>query len=131
MLEWYHMLDFYQKRKLKNVLHSHITLVVLLLLLIPLVISVHERYQVERDMAARRAEIEDELDALRARKTTLEERVNYLQDDRGIESEIRRHFDVAKEGEQVVIIIDEEENVPATTTTTRLPLPAPWWMFWR
>ena len=125
------MLDFYQKRKLKNVLQSHITLVILLLLLIPLLLSVHERYQMEREMAAKRAEIEVELNELRARKASLEETVLYLQDERGIESEIRRHFDVAKEGEQVVIIIDEEE-IPALATTSEPRLePSPWWMFWR
>lgn len=127
------MLTFYQKRKLKEFIHSWLVLLLLILISIPLSISVYERYNVEREMASRRAAIEVEKEALSNRKQVLEERVEYLKDDRGIEAEIRRHFDVAKEGEQVVIILEDEIENEATVGTMEDEAPkiAPWYMFWR
>jgi len=78
---------------------------------------------IERDMSSRRAVAEEELNELLDRKAGLEGKVEYLREERGIESEIRKHFDVAKEGEQVVVLLDDERNdkrndktEPATTT---------------
>lgn len=125
------MLSFYQKRKWKNFLHSKFVLLALVLLCIPLGISVFERYQVEREMAERRLEMEAERTALELRKAKLNERVRYLEDERGVEAEIRRHFDVAKEGEQVVIIYDDETKSAVATSGKPAPSPEPWYMFWR
>ena len=123
------MLDFYQKRKLKSIANSPLTLVVVLLICVPVGMSVYERYTVEREMAERREEMEADRQELLERKESLEERVEYLEDERGIESEIRRNFDVAKEGEQVVIILEEDATA---TVSPPEPLPEPpWWMFWR
>lgn len=47
------------------------------------------------------------------RKEALEDRVSYLNNDQGMEAEIRRHFDVALPGEQVVVIVGEEEATTA------------------
>ncbi|MEM9336590.1 MAG: septum formation initiator family protein [Patescibacteria group bacterium] len=120
-----------QKQQWRNFTRSKILLAVLVLLTIFSVRSVYERYTVERDMAARRAAIEAELSELEARRAALSERVDYLSNERGIEAEVRRQFDVAREGEQVVIILDDTEPLPeiagaATTTTPERP----WYRFW-
>jgi hypothetical protein len=60
-------------------------------------------------MAEKRGEKEEELKALEARANALDDRVDHLLDDRGIEEELRNRFDVAKVGEQVVIIVDDED----------------------
>lgn len=60
-------------------------------------------------MAARKEEQEEELEALQQRAQALEANVDHLMDERGIEEELRNRFDVAKEGEQVVIILDDED----------------------
>ena len=88
---------------------SRITLGVMLSVCVALVFSVYDRYVIERKMSERRADKEAELQLLEERKTDLEERVEYLSDERGVEAEIRRHFDVAKEGEQVVVLIEDEQ----------------------
>ena len=75
-----------------------------------LVFSVYERYVIEREMAERRREAETELTELKKRKAELEAKVEYLGNEEGIEAEIRTHFDVAREGEQVVIIVDDTES---------------------
>ena len=54
--------------------------------------------------------------------------MEYLSGERGIEEEIRKHFDVAKEGEQVVIIVDKEEE--ELTPTELIEEVKPWYQFW-
>ena len=68
---------------------------------------------------------------LQDRKDSLEEQVQYLSDDRGIEAEMRRQFDVALEGEKVVVILDEKkENVEPLATST-VETEKKWYQFWR
>jgi cell division protein FtsB len=84
-------------------------------------------------MAAREVESKAELQVLEERKAKLEEKVEYLSNERGIEAEMRRNFDVALDGEQVVIILDKKETesliepLDAPTKTDE----APWYYFWR
>lgn len=105
------MFDFYEKRKIRSLLYSKITIGIILVFAILVFISVYERYQVERLMAERRTTTELELKALETRATSLEEKVDHLENQRGLEEEIRTRFDVAREGEQVVIILDGKEEV--------------------
>lgn len=93
-------------------------LALLLIVVALLASSVFNRYTIERDMAARRAATESELEALNERKTVLEEKVEYLRDDRGVEAEIRKHFDVARAGEQVVVLLDGEPEAAESLTET-------------
>lgn len=125
------MLQFYQKRSLLNWCHSPLVLVLLAGACIWLAISVFERYTIEREMAARRAVAEADVAALEARKSALEERVQYLSHERGIEAEMRRNFDIAKPGEEVVIILDNSEEPPSDLTPPlTAPTPRPWYKFW-
>ncbi len=83
-------------------------------------------------MAARRAEAEADLATLQVREAELKDKVEYLESERGMEAEMRRNFDVAQPGEQVVIILDEEESdsaiKPLTAPDEDTP---PWYIFWR
>lgn len=99
-----------------------------------LAISVYERFTVERDMAARLQRAQEEQRALEERRTELETRVDDLTGERGVETEIRRNFDVAKEGEQVVVIVDDEsdaEEVSDPDVESAASSSAPWYQFWR
>lgn len=116
MVKYYHMFDFYEKRKIRGLLYSKLTLGILLVLILLLGRSVYERYQVAQQMEEKRLETTAELNELEQRAAVLEGKVEYLEKDRGKEEELRGRFDAAKEGEQVVIIVDEEEN------TNQLPL---------
>jgi cell division protein FtsB len=94
--------------------------------------SAFGRYQTAVEMGERRLIIEQEAAALEARRDDLMKQVEYLSDDRGIEAEIRRQFDVAREGEKVVVIVESEaEEAPLTipvdsTSTTEKR----WYEFW-
>ena len=72
-----------------------------------------ERYTIADMMSDRREAVEQEAAALETQKEALEAQVQYLRDDRGIEAEMRRQFDISLPGEEVVVILEDEE---ATST---------------
>lgn len=125
------MLDFYQKRKLRAIANSRITQGILVLVVGFLLWNAFERYTVAQMMADRRIEVEQTAATLQARKESLEAEVRYLQDERGIEAEMRRQFDIALPGEEVVVIVeDDEENLIQPLATTTVEAEADWWPFW-
>lgn len=113
------MFDFNEKRKIRAWLYSKTMIVILLIPIGFLSMSVFERYQKERDTREVRAERSAELAEIEVHAAALEAKVEAALSDRGIEEEIRTRYDVAKEGEQVVIIIDDEEeqNEPQAETS--------------
>ncbi len=126
------MLQFYQKRSWRTVLYSPLALGILGVLCVLLGYAVYDRYIIARDMELRRIAEEQVLFELQEQKTQLQEKVQYLSNERGIEAEMRRNFDIALPGEQVVIILDEKEGeemaplppMPVPTTTRA------WYQFW-
>jgi cell division protein FtsB len=127
------MFDFYQKRKLRGFVNSPLTKGVLLVLVLLMAVSAFQRFQIAREMHDRRQEAETDVEELRQQKSELEGKVKYLSDERGIEAEMRRQFDVALPDEQVVVIVDSNENTaskPTTTPSDGDSNPA-WYQFWR
>ena len=123
-------MDFKRKRLVRNLIFSYLTIAVLGVLIVLLAMSVFERFTVEREMAVRRAEAEAELKALKLRAAALESQVEYLEDERGMEAEIRNRFDVVKEGEQVVIILDDGSEEAEERPDTVPVEDRPWYKFW-
>ncbi len=124
--------DFYQRRKLKTALAAPITRVLLFVLVIMMSWSAFTRYQIASDMDGRRASAERELNDLKVKKDSLSKQVQYLKDDRGIEAEMRRQFDVALDNEQVVVIVEPETDETNTAQSTYKKVEDPaWYMFWR
>lgn len=115
----------------QKVLFSRLTLLLLLLASAGLTFAVHDRFVVEREMAVRRAERAAELARESGRQAELKEKVDYLENDQGMEAEIRRHFDVALEGEQVVVIVGDKKGASATATAAAVPAAAEPQSFWR
>lgn len=113
------MFDFHEKRKMRELLYSKPAIALLLALTILLCISAYNRYEIAEETKQKLEAKQAELDSLEARTKTLEAQVHYLKDDRGVEEELRSRFDVAKEGEDVVVLVDEPDkggNQGATTT---------------
>lgn len=122
------MLDYKQKRLLRSVIFSYPTLGVLLAIVALLSVSVFQRFTIEREMAGRREAAEAELELLKQRAAAIEAQVEYLEEERGLEAEIRGRFDVVKTGEEVVVILDDPKE-----ETQELPPPSPpkpWYKFW-
>lgn len=119
-------------------MYSKFSVALLVIATVAVGVSAYERYTVEREMAERRNEREAELRELQLRAEALGAKVEELQNERGLEAEIRSRFDVAKEGEQVVIILRDEATeatmVPtdeevggATSTSSRWYERFKWW----
>lgn len=123
-------MKFGKQNSYKEYIYSRPVIALLVIVIVFLSLSVYERFGVERDMATRKASAEVELERLKERKTQLETRVEYLEGDRGIEEEIRKNFDVAKDGEQVIILVGEEDT-PLEVPSEETVVVYPWYQFWR
>ena len=123
------MLEFYKKRTLLSWLHSPLALGFLSIILLFMMSVVYQRYMIEQDMVARREEAATQLKGLEDRRAELEKKVEYLSNERGVEAEMRRNFDVARPGEQVVIILDSEKKADIEPLTP-IEIDKPWYKFW-
>jgi cell division protein FtsB len=110
------MFDFHEKRKIRDILYSAPVIGVLFLLAFIVSYAAYHRYSVAAEMQVKLDERRALLQELKQRATVLDGKVKYLEDERGIEEEIRNRFDVAKEGEQVIILINGEGSTHTTTT---------------
>jgi cell division protein FtsB len=125
------MLQFYEKRSWRGALKSWWVVGILGTVCLFLLWVVIDRYTIERDMANRRAEAEVRVAELVGRKEHIKDKVEYLSSERGMEAEMRRNFDVAQPGEQVVIIVDEEKKESEVTPLPPIADTPPWYIFWR
>lgn len=129
------MFDFHQKRKLRTIVNAPITLWVILALTIVVGWSAYVRFDIAMEMRDRRIEAEKQTAALALQKETLQKRVEYLSSERGMEAEMRRQFDIALPGEQVVVIVASEEQEQEISSTskqrTEITTERRWYQFWR
>lgn len=125
------MFDFHQKRKIRGIIDSRITQAILLIMAIFIIVSAYNRYLIARQMADRRETAEIEAQHLKQRLESLGEEVKYLSNERGQEAEMRRQFDIARDGEQVVIILDDNKVPPSPEEDdVNKPSKRPWYRFW-
>ncbi len=122
-------MQFGKQHSFTNWWYSWPFLVFLAVCAILLAISVFERFTVERDMNARKDAAMTERELLMSREKELKERVEYLRGERGVEEEIRKNFDVARAGEQVIILTGEPTPPPEPPAPA--PIDYPWYQFWR
>jgi zona occludens toxin (predicted ATPase) len=101
------MLSFNQKRQLRRLWASPLVQILLGIVLVFSSVSAYGRYSIAAEMAKRRLAAEEAVAELEVRKAALAAQVAYITSERGQEAEMRRQFDIAREGEQVVIILDE------------------------
>lgn len=111
MLQCYHMSLLNKTTWWQGVWRSRLTLFILFVVCFFISFPVYDRFVVEREMAERREEKEEELSLLTERKEYLEKRLEYISSEQGKEASIRKHFDVAREGEEVVVLVGEKEVI--------------------
>lgn len=116
------MREFQEKRKLKRLIYSHLSLIVILLVFLGLVRATWGVYEKSQLSMTRLAETEKEYNSLQMRKAELSVKVDSLETDVGIESAIREKFPVAKTGEQLVLIVDRS----ATNSSKDVPSSGFW-----
>lgn len=83
---------------------------VLALVALYLASGVWEVYRKALLAREQRNRAEQEVLELRLRETELRFKIEALNTERGLEEELRRRFDVAKEGERVVVIVDPDDD---------------------
>jgi len=110
------MRKFEAKKQIKNRIYSKTTLIALLVLIILLSRGVFNIYLRNKESVIARDQAKMKVGELNARKQLLSNEIEKLNQDDGIEQEIREKFNVAKPGENVVLIIPDEV---ATTTNIK------------
>ena len=101
------MLRFHERKTLKGILYAKPVMLALLLPIGFLSYAAWNAYETARETTERREELTEELAALTSQAAALEEDIAELEDPRGIEAALRQQYDVAKEGEEVIVLIAE------------------------
>lgn len=110
------MKRFQEKRQTMSMVYSKAVLVALFLLILLLGKGVYDIYGRQKESAKFRADSEERMRDLEARKASLSLEVEKLHSEAGVDEKIRSKFNVAKPGENVVLIVNN-----ATTTSTSTP----------
>lgn len=101
------MIPFQDRKRIRKILYSKSSLLVLILLLLIAgngAWNIHQKYKtatIERDIAHRA------LFDMEARTELLRASLAHLETERGIEEEVRQKYTVAKKGEEVVVVVDD------------------------
>jgi len=114
------MLDFQQKRKVRKVLYSRLTIFLLLVIVLFLVRATYHIYTTEKMSADNYAAVLRNFNDLKTRQAMLGSQIDKLSTESGQEEEIRSKFSVAKPGEAVVMVIDGTNSAsvdPSNTNT--------------
>lgn len=101
------MKEFQEKRKLRKIIFSRYSLIVLLIILIILSISTAKVYLKSQRAVQKNQETIQKIQELEEKKRELEEKIAKLQTQSGMEEELMEKFSVKKQGEEVLNIIDK------------------------
>ncbi|PIT91285.1 hypothetical protein COU17_01525 [Candidatus Kaiserbacteria bacterium CG10_big_fil_rev_8_21_14_0_10_49_17] len=107
------MLNLHKRRRIKKALLSWPTFIVLLLLAVLLSKATFNVYTEARITREKLAERQEYLENLAKREESLSKELERLQSERGLEAELRRQFEVAREGEEVIVVLDSNEAAAA------------------
>jgi cell division protein FtsB len=107
-------MEFTDKQKIRRFCYSKFTIGILILILIMMIPGVYGIYTKVSESSKDRKAAERELVDLQTREKMLLEKLEIGNSERGQEEQIREKFNVAKEGESVIILV--EKPVPASTT---------------
>lgn len=114
------MKEFQEKRKIKKRVYSKFTILALLIVVILLARGTWGVYKKEKDSRIEMQRVQGELQVLKDRKENLAIGIDRLKTDTGVEEEIRNKFQVAKQGEGVIVIVDKAPTVVPTDDTNIL-----------
>lgn len=114
------MLEFQQRRKIRRILYSPLSLIVLGIIAIIFVKAAFSVYL--KEVASRQYldQAQTELAKVSATKAELSTSVASLQTQQGVEADIRHKFRVVKPGEQIAVIVDgSASDTSSVATSTR------------
>lgn len=99
------MSEFRKKRKTRRLIYSKVSLLIAFAILVFMSLSTFNIYKKYRESYENKKSAKQELENLEQRNRELSSRIERLRTERGLEEEIRKKFNVAKEGEGVVVIV--------------------------
>ena len=117
------MLRFSEKKTFKRYLYSRGVLVLLAILILFTTHAVYGVYKKAQSAALYLAESEKSLAEMEEREKYFSKEIERLKSDQGVEEEIRKKFQVAREGEKVMVIMDDEGK---GNGSTELPKKSLW-----
>lgn len=106
------MREFQERKKRKRRLYSIWSLLILLVVMVLFAKGVYGVYEKEKSTKIELERLELQKADLESRYNSISKESNNLKTDSGVESVIREKFDVAKEGEGVIVIIDKTVEKP-------------------
>ena len=112
------MLEFQQKRKIRKILYSPVSLIVLAVIAVVLVRGAWNVYEKESSSGDYLDQARTELAKVTATQQDLAASVAELQTQQGIEADIRHKFRVVKPGEQIAVIVDGPASDSAVVATS-------------
>ena len=104
------MLEFQEKKKLRNILNSKVTLVAIFVILVFVARATFSIYHKQKVSGENLSKVREEIAELEKREKMLNSEIDRLKTDKGTEEEIRKKFMVGKAGEEVIIIVDENKS---------------------
>lgn len=107
------MREFQQKQKMKRMIYSRVSLVILIFIFVIISRATWNVYTKERETGKKAETAQIELAELRDRKEALTANIAKLQSEEGIEQQIRENFHMAKPGENLVVFVNDATQTPA------------------
>jgi cell division protein FtsB len=99
-----------RKNNTKPWTHSWAFLFVLVVILGFFARSAYESFAKKRNADRERIKYEERFNELVQKKKDLENRINNLKTDRGVEEELRKRFNIVKPGETLIRIIEDPQS---------------------
>jgi cell division protein FtsB len=115
------MLEFRQRRKVRRIIYSPITIVVLFVVVVVLAKATWNVYTKEAESRTYLDTAQAQLDNISASKSALTAEVTSLQTPEGVEENIHNQFLVVKPGEQVAVIVDGNNGDNSVESSTTSP----------
>jgi cell division protein FtsB len=101
------------KRKGKSKFYSKLIILALIVVIVFLARGTYGVYQKSQESREKLSVSEEKLFEMEEREESISKKIDKLNTESGIEEQIRRQYDVAKEGEEAIVIIQGDE-IPIT-----------------
>lgn len=111
------MVQFHNKRDPMRLMWRRLIAVLLLVVIAIALRGVWGVYQKSQESRVLKIEAQAQLGDLQTREQELRTDISNLKSDRGVEAELRERYDLAREGESVVVIVDPPAPPPEPAPT--------------
>lgn len=112
------MHDFQNRKRIRKIMYSPVTLALLLIILLIIVSGVWGVYKKSNISLENLERQRKEIGRLADREKALTTFIDFLKTEQGVENEIRTKFRAIKEGEKVAVIVENTASVAQATSTT-------------